>query len=53
MTLPPLVKGYLRSGAMIGEGAFVDHDFNTIDVCIIMPVEQITGRYLSRFSAAA
>ena len=53
MTLPPLVKGYLRTGAMIGEGAFVDRDFNTVDVCIVMPVEQITGRYLSRFSAAA
>lgn len=53
MTLPPLVKGYLRTGAMVGEGAFVDRAFNTIDVCIVMPVEQITGRYLSKFSAAA
>ena len=53
MTLPPLVKGYLRTGAMIGEGAFIDRAFNTIDVCIVMPVEQITGRYLAKFSAAA
>ena len=53
MTLPPLVKGYLRTGAMIGEGAFVDRAFNTIDVCIVMPVEQIAERYLSKFSAAA
>ena len=53
MTLPPLVKGYLRTGAMIGEGAFVDHAFNTIDICIVMPVDQITGRYLAKFSAAA
>ncbi len=53
MTLPPLVKGYLRTGAVIGEGAFIDHSFNTIDVCIVMPVNQITGRYLAKFSAAA
>ncbi|MFM7028191.1 MAG: GNAT family N-acetyltransferase [Chakrabartia sp.] len=53
MTLPPLVKGYLRTGAMIGEGAFVDHAFNTIDICMVMPVDQITGRYLAKFSAAA
>jgi putative hemolysin len=53
MALPPLVKGYLRTGAMIGEGAFIDHAFNTIDVCVIMPVDQIADRYLTKFSAAA
>lgn len=53
MTLPPLVKGYLRTGAMIGEGAYVDHAFNTIDVCIVLPVAQMIGRYLTKFSAAA
>lgn len=53
LSLPPLVKGYLRTGAMIGEGAYVDHAFNTIDVCIVMPVAQIAGRYLAKFSAAA
>lgn len=51
--LPPLVKGYLRCGARFGEGAFVDRDFNTIDVCVVMPVEAIAGRYAARFSAAA
>ncbi|MBU6267922.1 MAG: GNAT family N-acetyltransferase [Sphingomonadales bacterium] len=51
--LPPLVKGYLRAGAMFGDGAFVDRDFNTIDVCVIMPVEAIVGRYAARFSVAA
>ncbi len=52
-TLPPLVKGYLRVGAMVGEGAFIDRQFNTIDVCIVMPVEMISQRYASRFSIAA
>jgi L-ornithine Nalpha-acyltransferase len=51
--LPPLIKGYLRVGAMVGDGAVIDHEFNTVDVFMIMPVEQIAGRYLDRFSHAA
>jgi len=51
--LPPLVKGYLRAGAQFGEGAFVDHAFNTIDVCVVMPMAAIAGRYAARFSIAA
>ncbi|WP_448581434.1 GNAT family N-acetyltransferase [Thermaurantiacus sp.] len=47
--LPPLIKGYLRVGAMVGDGAFVDRQFNTVDVFVVMPVEQITRRYLDRF----
>ena len=51
--LPPLVKGYLRAGAKFGDGAFIDHAFNTVDVCVVMPVEAISGRYAARFSVAA
>jgi putative hemolysin len=51
--LPPLVKGYLRAGARFGDGAFIDAAFNTIDVCVVLPVERIAGRYAARFSAAA
>ena len=51
--LPPLVKGYLRVGAMIGDGAFVDPQFNTVDVFVVMPVERITRRYAGRFGAEA
>lgn len=47
--LPPLVKGYLRVGATVGDGAFVDRQFNTVDVFVVMPVERITARYLERF----
>jgi L-ornithine Nalpha-acyltransferase len=43
--LPPLIKGYLRLGAYIGEGAVVDSQFNTIDVCIVLPIQQVTARY--------
>ncbi|MDE1916443.1 MAG: GNAT family N-acetyltransferase [Sphingomonadales bacterium] len=51
--LPPLVKGYLRVGAKFGDGAYIDHAFNTVDVCVLMPVEMIAGRYAARFSVAA
>ena len=51
--LPPLIKGYLRVGAMIGDGAFVDHQFNTVDVFVVMPVERITRRYAGRFEVSA
>lgn len=50
--LPPLIKGYLRVGAMIGDGGFVDHQFNTVDVFVIMPVDRITSRYSARFGGA-
>lgn len=50
--LPPLVKGYLRLGAMIGEGAVLDEAFNTIDVCIVLPTERIGARYLRHYGAA-
>jgi len=49
--LPPLIKAYLRVGASIGDGAWIDHDFNSIDVFIVMPVEAITARYADRFVA--
>lgn len=51
--LPPLIKGYLRVGAMVGSGAFVDWQFNTVDVFMVMPVAQIARRYGSRFGLAA
>ena len=51
--LPPLIKGYLRVGAMIGDGAFIDRQFNTVDVFVLMPVERIAARYSERFTAAA
>ena len=47
--LEPIIKGYLRAGAGIGEGAYVDHQFNCVDVCIVMPTEQLTRRYRNHF----
>jgi putative hemolysin len=47
--LPPLIKGYLRLGAYIGDGAVVDYEFGTTDVLIVLPVSVISARYLEHF----
>ncbi|PZP55442.1 MAG: hemolysin-like protein [Micavibrio aeruginosavorus] len=48
-SLPSLIKGYLRIGATIGDGAYVDHQFNTIDVCIVMPTYAMSEKYLKHW----
>jgi len=47
--MPPLIKGYLRLGAYIGDGAVIDEQFGTIDILIILPNSRISSRYLARF----
>ena len=47
--LEPIIKGYVRAGAYVGEGAWVDHAFNAIDVCIVMPTDRLSSRYAQRF----
>jgi putative hemolysin len=51
--LPPLIKGYLRLGGFVGEGAVVDHAFNTTDVCIIVKTETVTDKYLRHYERQA
>lgn len=51
--LPPLIKGYLRVGATVGDGAVIDAPFNTVDVFMVMPVAAISARYMGRFGAVA
>jgi putative hemolysin len=48
-SLPPLIKGYIRVGGFVGEGAVIDHQFNTTDVCIIVKTDLITRRYLRHY----
>jgi L-ornithine Nalpha-acyltransferase len=50
--LPPLIKGYLRIGAYIGDGAVVDHEFGTTDELIVLPVEAIKKRYVEHFAVS-
>lgn len=42
--LPPLLKGYLRLGGMVGEGAVIDAEFNTTDVCLVVPTALVRAR---------
>lgn len=51
--LPPLIKGYLRLGGFVGDGAVVDHQFGTTDVLIILPVSVISPRYVEHFGPTA
>ena len=47
--LPPLIKGYLRVGALIGDGAVIDYDFKTTDVCMIVVTSHITDKYFQHY----
>jgi putative hemolysin len=47
--LPPLLKGYVRAGCCIGDGAVVDRQFGTTDVFIFFPLSGLDARYKSRF----
>ncbi|MEM7212045.1 MAG: GNAT family N-acyltransferase [Pseudomonadota bacterium] len=48
--IPTLIKAYIRLGGFVGEGAFVDHDFNTVDVCLLMDTSRMVDRYRSFYS---
>jgi len=50
--MEPMVRGYLRAGACVGEGAWLDHDFNAIDVCIVMPTARLRPRHRAHFERA-
>ncbi len=43
--LPPLIKGYLRLGGFVGDGAVIDREFNTTDVCIVVKTDLVTESY--------
>jgi len=47
--LPPLIKGYIRLGGFVGDGAVVDEQFNTTDVCVVVKTDLVTGKYIKHF----
>jgi putative hemolysin len=47
--LPPLIKGYLRLGGFIGDGAVIDPEFGTTDVCIIVVTDQLAAKYFNHY----
>jgi len=48
--MPPLIKAYLRLGGYVGEGAFVDQEFNTIDVCLVVDTSRMNESTKSYYS---
>ena len=47
--LPPLIKGYLRLGGFVGDGAVIDEQFNTTDVCIVVKTDLVTEKYTRHY----
>jgi putative hemolysin len=47
--LPPLIKGYLRLGGYVGDGAVIDEQFNTTDVCVVVKTDTITDKYSKHY----
>jgi putative hemolysin len=51
--LPPLVKGYLRLGGFVGDGAVIDEQFNTTDVCVVVKTDLVTEKYYRHYERTA
>ena len=49
LALPPLVKGYLRLGGMVGDGAVIDTQFNTTDIAIVVKTDLVTDKYIDHY----
>ncbi|RBW56098.1 GNAT family N-acetyltransferase [Ruegeria sp. A3M17] len=50
--VPALIKAYVRLGGFVGEGAFIDHAFNTTDVCLILDTARMNERQRRIYSGA-
>jgi L-ornithine Nalpha-acyltransferase len=51
--LPPLIKGYLRLGGFVGDGAVIDRQFNTTDVSIVVKTDLVTEKYYKHYERQA
>ena len=49
MALPPLIKGYLRLGGFVGDGAVVDPQFGTVDVSVVVVHHLIADKYTKHY----
>jgi putative hemolysin len=47
--MPPLIKGYLRLGGFVGDGAVIDHQFNTVDVAVVVKTDLVTDKYYRHY----
>jgi putative hemolysin len=53
LRLPPLIKGYLRLGGFVGEGAVIDEQFNTTDISIVVQTDLVTEKYYRHYEREA
>ncbi len=49
MSLPPLIKGYLRLGGFVGDGAVIDWQFNTTDIAVVVQTDLVTEKYYRHY----
>lgn len=53
MRLPPLIKGYLRLGGFVGDGAVIDRQFNTTDIAVVVQTDLVTDKYYRHYEREA
>jgi L-ornithine Nalpha-acyltransferase len=51
--IPPLIQAYLRLGGFVGDGAYIDRMFNTVDVCLLMDTRQMSQRHRAYYQKTA
>jgi putative hemolysin len=51
LALPPLIKGYLNLGGFVGDGAVIDRQFQTTDVCVVVKTDWVTAKYRQHYGA--
>jgi putative hemolysin len=47
--IPPLLKAYLRFGALVCGEPYWDEDFNCMDLFILLPLDQLQERYSKHY----
>jgi putative hemolysin len=50
LSLPPLIKGYLRLGGVVGDGAFLDTAFDSTDILMLVKTSGVSDKYVAKFS---
>ncbi len=51
-SLPPLIKGYLRLGGFVGDGAVIDDQFGSTDVSVIVVTDRVSDKYYKHYARA-
>lgn len=43
--IPALIKAYLRLGGFVSDGAWIDRDFNTLDLCLVVDTAKMSVKH--------